>query len=78
MSGTIHGSREDLKSMFGEGFHTALRKGTEAPGSSEMHRWIANLPEGAWNGIIEFVVWGMEYSKFLTWDAETPSSEEER
>jgi hypothetical protein len=33
-------TREDARSIVGEGFHVMLRKGIDGHGSGEMHRWL--------------------------------------
>jgi hypothetical protein len=71
MAGTIHGTRQELLSMLGEGFHTGFRKGTDDPAAHEVWLGIRNLPAASWNDVLEFLVWGLEYSGFVTWEEDS-------
>lgn len=63
---TLNMSGEDFKSLLGEGFHTAFRKGTEHPSSGKIWNLISELPEDEWAAIIDWVadpfltMWGEE------------------
>lgn len=53
-------SEEDFKSLIGEGVHTGLRKGTDAPEAHDL--WVAiSESEKAWSEAIAYAVWGIKY-----------------
>lgn len=53
-------SEEDFKSFIGEGVHTGLRKGTDAPEAHDL--WVAISESGqAWSEAIAYAVWGIKY-----------------
>lgn len=47
--------KEEIKSMIGEGFHTAFRKGTHHPKSGEIWGLIQELPNSEWSNIVDWV-----------------------
>lgn len=53
-------SDEDFKSLLGEGIHTGLRKGTDAPGAHDLWVSISNSGQ-AWSGAVAYAVWGLKY-----------------
>lgn len=54
-------SDEEFKSMLGEGVHTGLRKGTDAPSAPTLHSAIANSDDGAWGDALGYAVGGLRY-----------------
>jgi hypothetical protein len=51
--------QEDWAGVIGEGLHTGLRKGTDAPEAHDL--WKAVRDSGrAWSEALEFLVWGLE------------------
>lgn len=53
-------SDEDFKSLLGEGIHTGLRKGTDAPEAHDL--WVAiSESSKAWGVAIAYAVWGIKY-----------------
>lgn len=64
-------TRTEFSSMLGEGFHTAFRKGTEAPKSSTIWRLIADMEPQDWDSVIEYVVWGFEVTYNAKWKPES-------
>lgn len=61
-------TRDRIKSLVGEGFHTAFRKAVDNEQAMPIHRLINDMPAKDWDNIIEFVVSGLEFSGvvFLT------------
>ena len=53
-------SRDDFKELLGEGFHTAFRKGTEAPQSHQIWLLIGEMDNKDWGGVLEFVAYGFQ------------------
>jgi hypothetical protein len=53
---------ETLRSMLGEGFHTAFRKATECEQAMPIHRLIGEMPDGEWSRVIDWLVDGFEFS----------------
>jgi hypothetical protein len=51
-------------SLIGEGIHTGLRKGSEAPSSATLWRAIAESDDSAWEDAVAFCLWGLEYSGY--------------
>lgn len=57
-------SDEDTTSLLGEGIHTGLRKGTDAPGAHET--WMAiNTNDEAWSEALDWAVWGLHEMGFV-------------
>jgi len=52
--------KDEAKSLIGEGIHTGLRKGTDAPGSHKAWKAIA-ADDSGWSDAIDFAVAGLEY-----------------
>ena len=52
---------ETLKSILGEGIHTGLRKGSEAPSAMPLWRAISASDDGAWGDALGFAIWGLRY-----------------
>jgi hypothetical protein len=52
-------SQDDATSIIGEGVHTGLRKGTDAPGSPELWDAIRESPR-AWSEALAYFVWGLD------------------
>lgn len=48
-------NREDFRSVIGEGFHTAFRKGTDAPQSSKIWNLIKEMDDEEWSAVVAFV-----------------------
>jgi len=49
---------EMARSLLGEGIHTGLRKGTDAPGAHDL--WVAiHDSTEAWSEAIDFAIWGL-------------------
>jgi len=61
VTGTVP-SQEDVISMLGEGIHTGLRKGTDAPSSGPLWQAIRASDDGAWGDALRFALWGLRYS----------------
>jgi len=53
-------TKEDIKSIIGEAFHTAFRKACISEQASEIHKLITKLPEDEWDSILEWVYEGIE------------------
>jgi hypothetical protein len=50
---------EDAVSILGEGLHTGLRKGTDAPEAMALHRAIGDS-DRAWSDALHYLVWGLD------------------
>jgi hypothetical protein len=50
---------EEIRSLIGEGLHTGLRKGTDAPGANALWTAIADSDQ-AWSDALRFLVRGLE------------------
>jgi hypothetical protein len=48
----------EAASILGEGIHTGLRKGTDAPEAPDLWTAIAKSDE-AWSDALNFAIWGM-------------------
>lgn len=53
---------EDIISMIGEGIHTGLRKGSDAPSSGPLWQAISKSDDGAWTDALKWFLWGLRYS----------------
>jgi len=54
--GGLHGvTEEDIRSMIGEGFHTAFRKAVDSPESVVIHKLIKDMDPQEWSAIVSFV-----------------------
>lgn len=51
-------TKQEAVSTIGEGLHTGLRKGTDAPESAALWQAIANS-DRAWSEALDFLVWGL-------------------
>lgn len=60
-------TRDEFKSMLGEGFHTAFRKATDDSHAAEAWRQIREMAPGAWGSVLEFVTYGFETTYKLEW-----------
>lgn len=60
-----------LRSLLGEGFHTAFRKATDAPLAMPIHRLLSELDSDDWDAVLSFVMDGLSYG---TTDAPEPES----
>jgi hypothetical protein len=58
---TVDVSDEEFASLIGEGVHTGLRKGSEAPSSATLHRAISDSNDGAWGDALAYCVWGIKH-----------------
>lgn len=47
--------------LIGEGIHTGLRKGTEAPSSILLWQAISDSDDGAWSEALTYLVQGLTY-----------------
>lgn len=57
-------SDEDAVSHLGEGIHTGLRKGTDAPEAHDL--WLAiSESDQAWSEALAFTVWGLHEMGFV-------------
>lgn len=52
---------EKAASICGEGVHTALRKGTNAPGAHKAWRAIADMDSDGWSDAMAWFVWSLDY-----------------
>lgn len=52
--------KAEAASLIGEGVHTGLRKGSEAPSSMPLWRAISGSTDSAWADAIAFCLWGLE------------------
>ena len=60
-------NKKEVKSVLGEGFHTAFRKATVGYTANDIWRLIKELPDEEWNAILEFVYEGIKpYLKVKT------------
>lgn len=55
-------SDEDMRSLLGEGFHTAFRKAIDGPDAMPIHRMISKMDPQDWSAVISWVVWGLKES----------------
>ena len=53
-------SDEEAQEQIGEGVHTGLRKGSDAPSSGPLWRAISDSNDGAWSDALAYCVWGLE------------------
>lgn len=51
---------DEAQDILGEGIHTGLRKGTDAPGSHKAWKAIAAENSG-WSDALKFFLWGLDY-----------------
>lgn len=51
---------EEAQEQIGQGIHTGLRKGSDAPSSGPLWRAISDSHDGAWGDALRFCVWGLE------------------
>lgn len=51
---------DEAKSLIGEGVHTGLRKGSDAPSSGSLWRAISESQDGAWDDALTFCVDGLK------------------
>lgn len=49
-------TKDDIRALIGEGFHTMLRKGIDGHGSGELHRYICELGDGDWVEMLDYWV----------------------
>jgi hypothetical protein len=47
--------------LIGEGIHTGLRKGTEAPSAMELWTAISESDDGAWSEALTYLIEGLTY-----------------
>lgn len=55
----IYVSDDEFASLLGEGIHTGLRKGSEAPSSATLHRAIRESTDSAWGDALAYAVNGL-------------------
>lgn len=53
-------TRQDVKIIMGEGFHTAFRKATDSEQATPIWNLISEMPAQDWDNVLSFVVDGME------------------
>ncbi len=53
-------TRDNLRSLLGEGFHTAFRKAVDSKKAVEIHRMISEFDDEEWAQVVEFVAHGLE------------------
>lgn len=51
---------ETACSLIGEGVHTGLRKGSDAPNSAVLWRGISDSTDSAWPDAVEYCLYGLE------------------
>jgi hypothetical protein len=51
--------------LIGEGVHTGLRKGSEAPSSATLWRAISESNDGAWSDALAYCMLGLESMGFV-------------
>lgn len=54
-------SDDTFAALIGEGVHTGLRKGSEAPSSRLLWDIISTVPDTAWSDALAFMVEGLGY-----------------
>lgn len=54
-------TRDDFRSLLGEGLHTAFRKATDCEEADDIWAAINNMDSSDWNAVLSFVVEGFEY-----------------
>lgn len=50
---------DEATSLIGEGLHTGLRKGTDAPEAHDLWESIRNSDQ-AWSDALNYLMWGLE------------------
>lgn len=65
-------SDEDALSLLGEGIHTGLRKGSEAPSSGPLWRAISESDDGAWADALRYCLWGLGEMGYAIIKVEAP------
>jgi hypothetical protein len=50
---------ETLLSILGEGIHTGLRKGSDAPSADKLWQVISDSEDSAWGDALAFALWGL-------------------
>jgi len=55
---------ETFAALLGEGIHTGLRKGSEAPSSVGLWRAIDESDDGAWDDALRFAVDGLKMAGY--------------
>lgn len=54
---------DEAASIIGEGLHTGLRKGSDAPEAPELWEAIHNSLD-AWSDALDYLVYGLDYMGF--------------
>lgn len=57
--------RDTLRSLLGEGFHTAFRKAVDTATAAQIHRLIAGMPLEHWEAVLSFVADGFPSEVFV-------------
>ena len=60
-------TRDDFRSLLGEGFHTAFRKALDSPESAQIWKLIDVMPHREWSAILGFVLSGFPDGAFLVY-----------
>lgn len=55
LQGSYGVTDSDIRSVIGEGFHTAFRKAVDHPYATVIHKLIGDLPDEDWSAVIDFV-----------------------
>lgn len=63
---------DEAMSLIGEGVHTGLRKGSEAPSSSHLWRHISESDDGGWTDALRFAVEGLQEMGYVLCKALPP------
>ena len=70
--------RETVLSLLGEGIHTGLRKGSDAPSAPRLWDAIRGSKDGAWGDALDYALWGLRYMGYDVVKVATIEPEEQK
>ena len=67
----------ELRSHIGEGVHTGLRKGGDAPSAPDLWKAIGDSEDSAWSDAVDFCVYGLRemYPNGFEFDPDKPDTD---
>ena len=67
----------ELRSHIGEGVHTGLRKGGDAPSAPDLWKAIGDSDDSAWSDAVDFCVYGLRemYPNGFEFDPDKPDTD---
>ncbi len=58
-------TRDEWKSVLGEGIHVSFRKGTDHPQAHDYWKSIQDMPSDLWDDVLDYLVFSLEYMKLI-------------